>query len=165
MSCLWIYGSAVQSVQSGPNLADRGHTCSFAYSQLGGKEGETELACLGWPQLVNQGVWGLILMVCYHPADQPGLVPLKQQGSERGSESLRSLELPPAISATFYWPGQVMRPGQIQGEEKTDFPLEPSLIRMSCEVTLQRDMDERKKKGLWLLSQSSTGQNETGSPW
>lgn len=31
-------------------------------------------------------------------------------------------------------------------EEKTDFPLEPSLIRMSCEVTLQRDMDERKNK-------------------
>lgn len=37
-------------------------------------------------------------------------------------------------------------------------------IRMSCEVTLQRDMDERKNKGLWLLLQSSTGQSETGSP-
>lgn len=165
MSCLWIYGSAVQSVQSGPNLADCGHTCSFAYSQLGGKEGETELAGLGWPQLVNQGVWGLSLMVCFHPADQSGLVPLEQQGSERGSGSLQGLELPPATSATFYWTGQAIRPGQIQGEEKTDFPLEPSLIRMSCEVTLQRDMDERKNKGLCLLSQSSTGQNETGSPW
>ena len=135
-------------MHSGPNLADRGHTCSFAYSQLRGKEGETELAGLGWPQLVNQGVWGLTLIACYYPADQPGLVPLEQQGSERGSGSLRGLEPPPATSATFCWPGQVMRPGQIQGEEKTDFPLEPSLIRMSYEVILQRDMDERKNKGL-----------------
>ena len=87
-------------------------------------------------------------MVCYHPAGQSGLVPLEQQGSERGSGSLRGLELPPATSATFYWPGQVMRPSQIQGEEKTDFPLEPSLIGMSFEVTLQRDTDERKNKGL-----------------
>lgn len=119
MSCLWIYGSAVQSVQFGPNLADCGHTCSFAYSQL--EEGGRNR--VGWSRMAsahNQGESGDSLWWSVFTQQTSLTGSTEQQGSERGRKLAR-LRTATCHFCHFLLDRTSYKTRPNSREEKTDF--------------------------------------------